>query len=131
MLEVLPTDIQVLEQNLSDSFLTLVTCVPPGHPLKPKRLIVRARIVPLGETQINNIVPVYPTFDTATGSEVVRRISLASLFNESFPIKEQEQKDFNDLYTRSIARALEGCQLNQDEFESYRTVYRCLLKSIL
>lgn len=44
MFEVLPTDIQVLEQNLSDSFVTLVTCVPPGHPLRPKRLIVRAKI---------------------------------------------------------------------------------------
>lgn len=45
MFEVLPTDIQVLEQDSSDSFLTLVTCVPPGDPRKPKRLIVRARIV--------------------------------------------------------------------------------------
>lgn len=44
--EVLPTDIQVLQQDSSDSFLTLVTCVPPGDPRKPKRLIVRARIVP-------------------------------------------------------------------------------------
>lgn len=44
LFEVLPTDIQVLEQNASDSFLTLVTCVPPGDPRKPKRLIVRARI---------------------------------------------------------------------------------------
>jgi sortase A len=42
--EVLPTDIQVLQQDPSDSFLTLVTCVPPGDPRKPKRLIVRARI---------------------------------------------------------------------------------------
>lgn len=47
MFEVLPSDIEVLEQDKSDSFLTLVTCVPPGHPLKPKRLIVRARIVPV------------------------------------------------------------------------------------
>lgn len=47
MFEVLPTDIQVLEQDYSDSFLTLVTCVPPGHPMKPKRLIVRARVIPL------------------------------------------------------------------------------------
>lgn len=46
MFEVLPTDIQVLDQDSSDSFLTLVTCVPPGDPSKPKRLIVRARIVP-------------------------------------------------------------------------------------
>lgn len=46
MFEVLPTDIQVLEQDTSDSFLTLVTCVPPGDPRKPKRLIVRARIAP-------------------------------------------------------------------------------------
>lgn len=44
--EVLPTDIQVLDQDTSDSFLTLVTCVPPGDPSKPKRLIVRARVVP-------------------------------------------------------------------------------------
>ncbi len=53
MLEVLPTDIEVLEQDKSDSFLTLVTCVPPGHPLKPKRLIVRARIAPLEQTNAN------------------------------------------------------------------------------
>lgn len=47
--EVSPTDLQVLEQDMSDSFITLVTCVPPGHPLKPRRLIVRARIVPFGK----------------------------------------------------------------------------------
>lgn len=46
MFEVMPTDLQVLDQDYSDSFVTLVTCVPPGHPSDPKRLIVRARIVP-------------------------------------------------------------------------------------
>src|SRR3989344_7011735 len=46
MFEVLPTDIQVLDQDTTDSFLTLVTCVPPGDPRKQKRLIVRARIIP-------------------------------------------------------------------------------------
>lgn len=46
MFEVHPTDIQVLDQDDTDSFLTLVTCVPPGDPTKPKRLIVRARVVP-------------------------------------------------------------------------------------
>lgn len=45
LFEIYPTDIQILEQNLSDSFLTLVTCVPPGDPRNPKRLIVRARVV--------------------------------------------------------------------------------------
>lgn len=47
MFEVKPTDIQILEQDTSDSFLTLVTCTPPGDPRKPRRLIVRARVVPL------------------------------------------------------------------------------------
>lgn len=47
MFEVRPTDIQVLEQDNSDSFLTLVTCVPPGDPRDPRRLIVRARVVPI------------------------------------------------------------------------------------
>jgi len=46
MFEVKPTDIQVLDQDSSDSFLTLVTCVPPGDPSLPRRLIVRARVVP-------------------------------------------------------------------------------------
>lgn len=46
MFEVLPTDIQVLDQDSTDSFLTLVTCVPPGDPRDPKRLVVRARVVP-------------------------------------------------------------------------------------
>lgn len=46
MFEVYPEDIQILEQEASDSYLTLVTCVPPGDPRMPRRLIVRARIVP-------------------------------------------------------------------------------------
>lgn len=45
LFEIYPTDIQILEQNPTDSFITLVTCVPPGDPRNPKRLIVRARVV--------------------------------------------------------------------------------------
>ena len=45
MFEVRPSDIQILEQNTSSSYITLVTCTPPGHPLKPRRLIVRAELV--------------------------------------------------------------------------------------
>jgi len=44
--EVQPTDLQILDQDESDSFLTLVTCVPPG--LQTRRLIVKARVVPVG-----------------------------------------------------------------------------------
>jgi len=51
--EVTPYDIQVLEQDSRDSFLTLVTCVPPGDPRKPKRLIVRARVVPWDKSNAN------------------------------------------------------------------------------
>jgi len=54
MFEVLPTDIQVLDQDTTDSFLTLVTCVPPGDPRKPKRLIVRARVIPPEEVSYSN-----------------------------------------------------------------------------
>lgn len=46
MFEVMPTDLEVLDQSSSQSFITLVTCVPPGHPLKPKRLVVRAKMIP-------------------------------------------------------------------------------------
>lgn len=45
LLEIYPSDIQILEQNNSDAFISLVTCVPPGDPRNPKRLIVRARVV--------------------------------------------------------------------------------------
>ena len=51
--EVKPTDLEILVQNTSDSFVTLVTCVPPGHPLRPKRLIVRARLEPYGTLSQN------------------------------------------------------------------------------
>ena len=44
LIEIYPTDIQILEQNSSDSFISLVTCVPPGDPRNPKRLIVRAGV---------------------------------------------------------------------------------------
>jgi len=46
MFEVKPTDIQILDQNYSNSYVTLVTCVPPGDPSNPSRLIVRAVVVP-------------------------------------------------------------------------------------
>jgi sortase A len=51
--EVNPTDIEILEQKSGDSFITLVTCTPPGHPLKPKRLIVRARLAPIKQADAN------------------------------------------------------------------------------
>jgi len=41
--EVQPKDIQILEQKYSGSYLTLVTCVPPGTYLR--RLVVRAKLV--------------------------------------------------------------------------------------
>jgi len=44
MFEVSPKDIQVLEQSTADSYISLVTCTPPGHPLKPRRLIIRAKL---------------------------------------------------------------------------------------
>jgi len=42
MIEVSPTDISILAQRYDDSYLTLITCVPPGTYLR--RLIVRARL---------------------------------------------------------------------------------------
>ena len=56
MFEVLPTDIQVLDQDYSDSFVTLVTCVPPGDPSNPKRLIVRARVVPPNKLTLDKYI---------------------------------------------------------------------------
>ena len=44
--EVKPRDLQVLEQNRDASYISLITCVPPGDPRKPRRLVVRARLVP-------------------------------------------------------------------------------------
>jgi len=42
MIEVAPNDVSILAQRYDDSYLTLITCVPPGTYLK--RLIVRARL---------------------------------------------------------------------------------------
>lgn len=46
MFEVLPTDLEILSQNENNSYLSLVTCTPPGNPLRPRRLIVKAKLVP-------------------------------------------------------------------------------------
>src|SRR5581483_7251325 len=46
--EVDPSDIQILNQDDNDSYLTLVTCVPPG--LTTRRGIIRAKIVPVRST---------------------------------------------------------------------------------
>lgn len=42
MIEVYPNDVSILAQRYDDSYLTLITCVPPGTYLK--RLIIRARL---------------------------------------------------------------------------------------
>jgi len=42
MIEVKPEDISILEQKYDDSYLTLVTCVPPGT--LARRLAVKARL---------------------------------------------------------------------------------------
>ena len=46
LVEVKPDNLNVLEQRWGDSFLSLITCVPPGDPRKPGRLVVRAKVVP-------------------------------------------------------------------------------------
>jgi len=46
LFEVKPTQLDVLNQTSSGSFLSLITCSPPGHPLKPRRLVVRAKLAP-------------------------------------------------------------------------------------
>lgn len=54
MFEVRPDDTQILEQTSAGSYLSLITCSPPGHPLKPKRLIVRASLIPLVESSLKD-----------------------------------------------------------------------------
>lgn len=55
MVEAYPTDLTVLAQDKTDSFISLVTCTPPGDPRKPKRLVVKARVVPfLGENNVES-----------------------------------------------------------------------------
>ncbi|MDD3679664.1 MAG: sortase [Candidatus Shapirobacteria bacterium] len=43
MIEVKPEDLSILEQKFDDSYISMVTCVPPGTYLR--RLVVRARLV--------------------------------------------------------------------------------------
>lgn len=43
MVEVKPDDLEILEQRFDDSYISMVTCVPPGTYLR--RLVVRARLV--------------------------------------------------------------------------------------
>lgn len=45
LITVDPSDISVLEQRYDNYYLSLITCVPPG--LKWKRLVVKARLMPL------------------------------------------------------------------------------------
>ena len=44
--EVKPNQVEILNQKFDDSYITVVTCVPPGTYLK--RLVVRGRLVPPG-----------------------------------------------------------------------------------
>ena len=46
MFEVKPTEVEVMYQMYDDSYISLITCVPPGTYLR--RLVVRGRLVPPG-----------------------------------------------------------------------------------
>lgn len=46
LFETSPEDLDVLSQETGESYISLVTCVPPGDPRSPRRLIVRAKLVP-------------------------------------------------------------------------------------
>lgn len=55
LVEAYPTDLTVLAQDRTDSFISLVTCTPPGDPRKPKRLVVKARVIPfLGSNNVES-----------------------------------------------------------------------------
>lgn len=56
LFEVLPTDLEILAQNTTDSYVTLITCTPPGDPRRPKRLIVRARLDPSGRSYSDKLL---------------------------------------------------------------------------
>lgn len=45
MYEVEPDNLDILDQRIDGSVLSLVTCVPPGHPLKPRRLVVKTELI--------------------------------------------------------------------------------------
>lgn len=53
MVEVLPTNLEVLSQDTAGSTISLVTCVPPGDPRRPKRLVVKAGLIPPSETTLS------------------------------------------------------------------------------
>lgn len=44
MHEVAPDDLNVLSQETGSSYISLITCVPPGDPRSPRRLVVRAKL---------------------------------------------------------------------------------------
>lgn len=53
MFEVKPIELRVLDQTDTGSYISLITCSPPGDPFKPKRLVVRAKLVPGQRASIN------------------------------------------------------------------------------
>ncbi len=53
LFEVSPEDLDVLSQETGESYISLVTCVPPGDPRSPRRLIVRAKLVPPSEKSLS------------------------------------------------------------------------------
>jgi sortase A len=53
LFEVSPDDLDVLSQETGESYISLVTCVPPGDPRSPRRLIVRAKLVPPDNTTLS------------------------------------------------------------------------------
>lgn len=83
--------------------------------------------VPLGHAAINHVVKKWPQFDQNTSDEVARRVAVAKLIHEHYPISSGPTW-YNILYTDAIHRCIENMNFITDSnVAKYEAVYKNLL----
>jgi hypothetical protein len=93
-------------------------------------LVKDENLVPIGRLSAGSLVdrPIpYPEIPDNTKAEMERRVSIAALMAEHFPIKDPDLKYFSDAYRAGVDRAIDGCKLDRVSVNLFKRSYTRLL----
>ena len=93
-------------------------------------LLRDSKHVPIGGQSRNVPNEHYDKYDIPTGREVVRRLSIASNFLESFPLEGGKFAYFNQIYNDSLKDSLDRFHLNDVQFDEFKKIYKELLPQL-
>jgi len=86
---------------------------------------------PLGNYKRSAPLELPDTSDLHIKEDIERRVSLWDLCFQHFPILNLECCYFNDIYSGAINKLIDECSLSREKIQTFKTIYREVLETIL